>query len=154
MGLHAARRPRGIPRSTERMVPRKAMLRVGSRRGAMRIVTGYLLIRDVPRSPRNRLPIHLANCTRTGSFSPNSSRRASSCSRVASSSIITPTASPAATCIRKKDMAPTRKTMGTVARSRLIRYFCTLQHSSPSGGAEERKPRGAVGQADSTGERC
>ena len=55
-------------------------------------------------------------------------RRASSCSRVASSSMITPTASPAATCIKKKDIVPTRRTMGTVARNRLMRYFCTLQH--------------------------
>ena len=125
--FHAASNPRGMPMRRVRAPEMKAMLRVGSSRGFMRLVMECLLKTEVPRSPRNRLPTHVPNCTISGSSNPN----AACSSLIRSIGVSSPTAatmgSPPAICITKKEMTATIPTTTKLARNRRATKLSTLQ---------------------------
>ena len=116
---HAAITPIGTARATEITIVISAMFSVGPRRSPIIPATEVFDSSDVPRSPRNSWPIHVPNCTSSGSFSPRLSRMRSSCAGVAASPARIAAGSPGVSRSKRNTKIATITITGIVANMRL-----------------------------------
>ena len=116
--FQAAMTPRGTPRKTANVSVVMARKMVGSMRWAIKVVTGLLTSREVPRSPVAMFPDQIRNCVCSGLSSPSDSRSCWISPGVASSSARISAGSPGVRWMRRKTNTPTTIITGIAAKQR------------------------------------